>query len=91
MIPVINHALLVVSLTGEHLIREKVLGPKHPDTVIVYSNIAGVYRTQGNYEKALEYYEKALKILDEKLGPEHPNTKSARRNLEITKKALTRN
>lgn len=73
------------------VIREKVLGPEHPDTVIMYNNIAGVYYAQEKYEKALEYYEKAVEILDEKLGPEHPTLKIARKNIDITKKALTSN
>ena len=73
------------------MIQEKVLGKEHPSTATTYNNMAGVYYSQGNYEKALDYYEKALKIFEEKLGSEHPYTKSVRGNLEETKKALTSN
>lgn len=34
----------------------------------MYNNMAGVNRAQGNYEKALEYYKKALLIQEEVLG-----------------------
>lgn len=72
-------------------IREKELGVDHPDTAITYNNMGKVYHVSGNYEKALEFLEKAVEILDEKLGPEHPTLKIARKNIDITKKALTSN
>ncbi|MDL2270127.1 tetratricopeptide repeat protein, partial [Desulfosarcina sp. OttesenSCG-928-A07] len=37
-------------------IREKHLGPDHPDTGTSYNNIGSVYESQGEYEKALEWY-----------------------------------
>jgi tetratricopeptide (TPR) repeat protein len=42
------------------VIREKILGKKHPDTANIYNNIAEVYRSQGNYNSALELYQKSL-------------------------------
>ena len=38
-----------------------------------YNNIGGVYYNQGNYDQALEYYNKALKIYLAVLGDSHPN------------------
>ena len=43
-------------------IRLKTLGHDHSDTAKVYNNMAMVYDHQGEYEKALEWYEKGLDI-----------------------------
>ncbi len=40
------------------VIREEVLGKDHPATAATYNNIAGVYDNQGDYVRALEWYEK---------------------------------
>ena len=34
----------------------------HPDIAFSYNNMASVYRSQGNYSKALQYHEKSLKM-----------------------------
>ena len=62
-------------------IREKVLGPEHPDTATVYNNIALVYGGQGDYAKALEYYKKALEIREKVLGLKHPDTAATYNNI----------
>jgi len=41
---------------------------------VLFNNIAGVFRAQVDYEKALEYYGKALAISERVLGTEHPDT-----------------
>jgi len=38
-----------------------------------YNNMGIVYGAQGNYEKALEFYQKSLGIRLTALGPEHPD------------------
>ena len=43
-------------------ISEKVVGKKHPETATAYNNIAGVYDSQGDYAKALEWLQRALGI-----------------------------
>lgn len=45
------------------------------------NNLAGVYREQGEYEKALEYYGKALDIRENVLGSEHLDTASTYNNV----------
>ena len=62
-------------------IREKVLGPEHPDTAMSYNNMAGVYEGQGNYAEELKYYQKALAINEKVLGPEHPDTVTTYSNM----------
>ena len=65
------------------LIRENVLGLQHPDTAYSYNNIGSVYDNIGDYNKALEYYYKALKICEKILGKDHPNTKVVSENIEM--------
>ena len=56
-------------------IREKVLGTEHPDTATSYNNIGSVYYAQSDYDKALEYFNKACSTFEIVFGLEHPNTK----------------
>lgn len=62
-------------------IREKVLGPEHPDTAISLNNLAGIYQAQANYAAAELLYERALKIKEKVFGPEHPGTAISLDNL----------
>ena len=55
---------------------------------VLYNNIAGVFYAQGEYEKALEYYEKALSIRTARLGKDHPDTKATIRAIERLKSLL---
>jgi tetratricopeptide (TPR) repeat protein len=50
------------------------IGENHPDTAIFLNNIGLIYYKQGNYEKTLENYEKALKLTLSLFGENHPNT-----------------
>ena len=63
------------------VIRERVLGTEHPDTVVSYNNIGGVYSAQGNYVLALEFYGKALAIHEKVLDTEHPDTSLSYNNI----------
>ncbi len=47
----------------------------------LFNNVAGVYDDQGEYEKALEYYGKALVIFEQVLGPAHPDTGTTYNNM----------
>jgi tetratricopeptide (TPR) repeat protein len=51
-------------------IREKTLGPEHPDLAQSLNNLAGLYATQGRYIKAEPLYQRALAIREKALGPE---------------------
>ena len=50
-------------------IREKVLGPQHPDVATTLNNLAVLYDSMGDYEKALPLYQRALEICEKVLGP----------------------
>ena len=62
-------------------IREKVLGPDHPDTARSLNNLAGVYVSQGRYKEAEPLYRRALEIHEKALGPNHPDTARSLNNL----------
>lgn len=53
-------------------ISESVLGEEHPDTAVSYNNLAVLYRSQGKYKAALDYYVRAYKIFKNKFGSGHP-------------------
>ena len=59
------------------------LGKEHPDTAATYNNIGGVYRAQGDYAKALEYYRKANAVFLSVLGEEHPYTQDTALSIQI--------
>ena len=54
-------------------IREKALGPEHPDVAASLANLGIVHKSTGDYPQARALYERALAIREKALGPEHPN------------------
>eukprot|EP00557_Chaetoceros_sp_GSL56_P001646 CAMPEP_0176503402 /NCGR_PEP_ID=MMETSP0200_2-20121128/15343_1 /TAXON_ID=947934 /ORGANISM="Chaetoceros sp., Strain GSL56" /LENGTH=762 /DNA_ID=CAMNT_0017902689 /DNA_START=2361 /DNA_END=4649 /DNA_ORIENTATION=- len=54
-----------------HSIKNKVLGPDHPDLATTYNNMGSIYENQGDYQKALDYYEKARDL--QKNNPDQYN------------------
>ena len=61
-------------------IREKVLGPEHPDTATSLNNLAGLLQAQGEFAAARPLFERAL-AREKVLGPEHPDTAMSLNNL----------
>jgi Tetratricopeptide repeat len=49
-------------------IREKALGPEHPDTATSLTNLAVLLNDQGDLAAALPLYERALAIRSKALG-----------------------
>jgi hypothetical protein len=43
-------------------IRQKVLGPEHPDTLMSMSNLASVLNNQGDYDETEGYADEAMRI-----------------------------
>jgi tetratricopeptide (TPR) repeat protein len=62
-------------------IREKTLGPEHPDTAESLNNLAHLLQAQGDFAGARPLYERALAIREKTLGPEHPYTAVSLNNL----------
>jgi tetratricopeptide (TPR) repeat protein/transcriptional regulator with XRE-family HTH domain len=54
-------------------IREKALGPRHPDVARSLSDLALLYLGRGEYEQAEPLYQQALAIQEQALGPDHPD------------------
>jgi len=54
-------------------IREKALGPEHPDVATSLNHLAGLYEHQGQYAQAEPLSRRALAIREKALGPEHPD------------------
>lgn len=55
-------------------IREKTLGPEHPDTIEIISLMGFLYQVTGNFPKAETYFQRALTLREKILGPDHPDT-----------------
>jgi tetratricopeptide (TPR) repeat protein len=56
------------------IVREEVLGPEHPDTLVSFHRLGIVLKNQGKYEGAEAIHRRVTRTLEEVLGPEHPNT-----------------
>jgi len=66
------------------IIREKALGPEHPDVVVSLNNLANLYHHEkGDHANAERFHERALNIREKALGPEHPDVAQSLNNLAI--------
>ena len=52
-------------------IREKALGPEHPDVATSLNILGSLYHAQGKYAGAEPLYHRSLAIWEKTLGPEH--------------------
>lgn len=52
-------------------IRERVLGPEHPDTAMSLNNLAALYDHQGRYAEAEPLFKRGLAIRERVLGLDH--------------------
>ena len=52
-------------------IREKVLGPEHPDVATSLNNLAELFSAQGNYADAEPFHRRSLEINAQAPRPEH--------------------
>uniref|UniRef100_A0A5B6Z5M0 Uncharacterized protein n=1 Tax=Davidia involucrata TaxID=16924 RepID=A0A5B6Z5M0_DAVIN len=63
-------------------ILEAEYGPYHPDTLGVYSNLAGTYDAMGRSADAIEILEYLVGMREEKLGTANPDVDNEKRRLE---------
>ncbi|MFS7999509.1 putative tetratricopeptide-like helical domain superfamily, malT-like TPR region [Helianthus anomalus] len=69
-------------------ILEHECGSYHPDTLAVYSNLAGTYDAVGRLDDAIALLERIVVIREEKLGTAHPDVDDEKRRLaELLKEA----
>ncbi|KAF5730080.1 kinesin light chain [Tripterygium wilfordii] len=62
-------------------ILEQEYGPYHPDTLGVYSNLAGTYDAIGRLDDAIEILEYVVGMREEKLGTANPEVDDEKRRL----------
>jgi tetratricopeptide (TPR) repeat protein/CHAT domain-containing protein len=62
-------------------IREKALGPDHPDVGTSLNNLAHLYHVQGRYAEAEPLHKRALAVREKALGPDHPDVGQSLNNL----------
>jgi CHAT domain-containing protein/Tfp pilus assembly protein PilF len=62
-------------------LREKALGPMHPDVAESLNDLGVFYKVQGAYPKAEPLYVRALDIREKALGPMHPDVAQSLNNL----------
>lgn len=69
-------------------ILEQECGPYHPDTLGVYSNLAGTYDAVGRLDDAIEILEFVVGMREEKLGTANPDVDDEKKRLaELLKEA----
>jgi tetratricopeptide (TPR) repeat protein len=65
-------------------IREKALGPDHPDVASSLNNLGNVYLRQGHYAESEPLHMRALAIREKALGPDHPDVAYCLNGLALT-------
>jgi len=73
--PAVDHWLDLATTGG------RLLGGRHPDTMLASERLADAYLAAGRTKEAIPWYQWVLDRLDHKLGPEHRDTIEARRRL----------
>ena len=69
-------------------LREKGLGPEHPDVAGSLHNLARLYKSMGDYAKSEPLYQRSLAIREKALGPEHPDVAISLNNLALLYKSM---
>jgi CHAT domain-containing protein/Tfp pilus assembly protein PilF len=62
-------------------LREKSLGPDHPDVATSLNNLGVVFYRRGEYAKAEPLYLRSIAIREKALRPDHPDTATSINNL----------
>ncbi|XP_061354091.1 protein KINESIN LIGHT CHAIN-RELATED 1-like [Gastrolobium bilobum] len=64
------------------IVLEQELGPYHPETLGVYSNLAGTYDAMGRVDDAIKILEYIVVMREEKLGTANPDVADEKRRLD---------
>ncbi|KAJ1444239.1 Tetratricopeptide repeat-domain-containing protein, partial [Pelagophyceae sp. CCMP2097] len=64
-------------------IREKQLGPNHPDVATSLNNLASLLKKQGKLDAAEPLFRRSLEISEKQLGPNHPYFATSLNNLAL--------
>ena len=65
-------------------IREKILGPEHPEVALTLNDLAVFLNKTSDYTGALSLYERSLVIYEKALGKDHPDVARTLNNLAGT-------
>lgn len=65
----------------KHASEEEALRPNHPDTLAIVHRLGIAFNDLGEYEKALEYFQRALEGREKALGKDHRQTLAAVNNV----------
>ncbi|NKB61359.1 MAG: tetratricopeptide repeat protein [Gammaproteobacteria bacterium] len=63
----------------------KTFGEEHPNVAIRRNNLGSAWYSKGEYDRAIEYYERALETFSQVLGSDHPSTKTVLNNLQAVR------
>jgi tetratricopeptide (TPR) repeat protein len=84
-----DEALAVIDLLiGEH--ESTVLGPDHPDTLMLRDGLARAYESAGRLGVAIPLFEANLADMERVLGADHPDTLTSRNNLAVAHESAGR-
>src|SRR5262249_27960031 len=78
-----QHALADVQLRRAIDLKQKALGPEHPDLAASLNTYANSLSDQGKLDEAMPIFRRALGILEKALGPDHPNVARTLGNMGI--------
>jgi tetratricopeptide (TPR) repeat protein len=70
-------------------IRERQLGPEHPDTAETLHDFAAFQEIQGDHQEALTLYQRTFAIRQQALGAEHPKTRTTHQRLTTLRQAVS--
>jgi hypothetical protein len=62
---------------------------EHPDVATTLNNLPELYRKQGKYAEAEPLYHRSLAIREKALGPDHPDTRLVRSNLDALRSSTS--
>lgn len=79
-----------IFLTRSLEMRQRVLGPDHPDCAQSLNNLAALHTERREYETAEDMYEKALEIRKRALSPDHPSLAYTLKHLAMLYKRRVR-
>ncbi len=71
------------SLNGLSPSAEKAVGPDHPHSALLQSNLAWLYHSKGDYQVAEALYQRALPTQERALGSEHPDVAASLNRLAL--------
>lgn len=66
----------------------KIAGEEHPNVAWCYNNIGAIYGIQGEYGKALEYFQKSLAIWLKVFAEGHPEVADSYKEIAYALRAL---